>query len=122
MNRAGLERLDSALAAIEAEPRRWRQRQWFTRTSCGTTCCLAGMVAVQAGWEPTDWDLNFYGDGSGDVTYQVGQAGVERHVRSVAQELLGITDREADFLFFGDNDLAELKLIRDNLAREVSGE
>lgn len=117
-----LERLDAALAAIEAEPERWQQRHWFARTSCGTACCLAGMVVSQAGWTPTDWELDYYGDGRTDISWTVEKGEDEGPVGVVARELLGVGYFDAERLFCALNSLEDLKRIRDELAREVSGE
>lgn len=44
--------LQKALDHIEAYPEEWDQDTWGTRSSCGTTACLAGHIALLTGWEP----------------------------------------------------------------------
>lgn len=109
----GLQRLDAALAYIEAYPDEHEQRTWAWSTPCGTTYCLAGHVVVQAGaeirWRPFDDDS--FRDAE-FCTYQ----GDQRVIAGLAGELLGVDYEDADDLFAAVNTLADLRLIRDELA------
>ena len=71
--------------------------------SCRTSACVAGWAAILDGWHPTlSWD-------GAEVTLNYHQVAREpwapatsdeaRQVTGVAQEILGITDAEADSLF-----------------------
>jgi hypothetical protein len=115
-----LERLDAAIAYIEAHPLEWNQHWWFTRTACGTACCLAGTVAMLDGWTPANWTRGFAADTQ--EAWEVEKNGAPRYVREVAAELLGVSRLAAYVLFAGDNDLDRIKKIRAELAGEVSGE
>lgn len=118
-------RLDAALAHIEAHPKEWDQRFWIRRTECGTACCLAGTVALLAGWTPSGWNggLDYLTDT--EITSRVRRVkdGIEqeRRVEDVAAELLGVDGDGRDSLFHFGNNLADLKRIRDELAAQGGG-
>lgn len=114
------ERLDEALAHIEANPREWDQAHY----RCETGMCLAGHVAILAAgkWagpvnnreianlliaEPDDdpeyvWDCD-----------RVGATVISVHDR--ARRLLDLTGDEADELFCAVNTLGDLHQIADSL-------
>lgn len=109
-----LEKLDEAIAYIEAHPEEHSQGSWFYRGSCGTTACLAGTVALQAGYVP-DWSRDY-------VSAQFVIKGAERrYTPLVAAEILGLEADDADALFLGANDLEEIKAIRDAIAAGKPG-
>lgn len=64
-----------------------------TLNSCGTTACFAGWVALLGGHR-----LNMYGFNEH-----------RRHAQSIATELLGIDDEQADLLFFQAQSLDALE-------------
>lgn len=109
-----LDKLDEALAYIEAHPGEHDQHAWFTRRArgwCGTTRCVAGTVAWLGGWEPV-WD----GASAEDVR---GPGGQVRYVGAVAQEILGASDDQVSALFYVADDLDELRDFRDQIAEGV---
>lgn len=103
-----LEKLDEAIAYIEAHPEEHDQGTWFARGGCGTTACLAGTVAVLDGWTPV-----WRSDRSGEAR-DVEKDGVIRYVGGVATDVLGIDDDgdERDYLFFCAADLDDIKRFR----------
>lgn len=44
--------LRKGLEHITAHPEEWSQGDWLVRTECGTAGCLAGTLALQAGFTP----------------------------------------------------------------------
>ena len=75
--------------------------RWLNVQECGTAMCVAGHAANLRGWFPTlayeGMELNWssVSEEEGDHEYN----GTD--VSSVARDLLGITDEEADILFSG---------------------
>lgn len=124
--------LDAAIAEIEAHPERHDQRYWFYREDggCGTAACLAGTIALQAGWSPTAWEERY--SGNDELSFATARAikdGEVRDVDDVAMDLLGcerspeypdgaITDDEWDTeaLFASVNTLEEIKRMRNDIA------
>jgi len=106
-----LERLDEAIAYIEAHPEQHDQRHWFRRSDCGTTACLAGTVAMLGGWRP---DFGLFG-GNGR-TLHVHKDGTRKHVGDVADELLGLSREQSDALFVNATNLDDIRLFRDAIA------
>ncbi len=92
---------------------------------CKTTMCIAGKIALDAGWKPT---LDTESNGSdGEVEGMFGRAyyadfaskdGQSREIRSIACSELGITLREAFRLFEGGNDAADIRQFAEELAGE----
>src|SRR5690606_1799762 len=76
-------------------------------TACGTSCCIAGKVALDAGWKPA----------SGVGGAAVLRDGEFRTVRDVAIELLGLSEDDATRLFYGLNSIYDLYRI----ANEITG-
>lgn len=76
--------LRKALEHITAHPDEWEQKRWATKTLCGTSCCLAGTILAQQGYNfvfpEGDWDTEY-------VTKDDGPA--EYIPRVAAKELLG---------------------------------
>jgi len=124
MSTVNLAVLDAALAHIEANPEQHEQRWWFSRAQgCGTAMCLAGTIAWQAGWKPIspeDWSTTTddYGNPV-KICALVAKDGVDRHVGTLARELLGLDGDDADNLFGAYNTLADLRRIRDELAERA---
>lgn len=112
-----LEKLDEAIAWIEAHPEDHSQSSYFARGSCGTTACLAGTVAVLAGWRP-DWTRPDWSDdpGAWETTGRVRRAGAVSTAWDVAAEVLDIDPRQATDLFIHAGDLEDIKRIRDECA------
>jgi hypothetical protein len=126
---ADIERLDRALAHIEAHPEQHDQGVWLRTpdgdgaVSCGTTACVAGWVVAQA--HP---DAVFVPDELDRAARTRMHSAVRigdqvEPIPSRAQRLLGINSSQADALFRAGNDLDDLKRMRDMLAEDpdVSG-
>lgn len=93
--------LRKTLEHITAHPEEYRQRLWAKRTACGTACCVAGW-AVQF----TGHNLLF--DQDGDAENVVTTDGDVVSISEVAEQELGLTERQSDKLFYGGNNLAIL--------------
>lgn len=112
-------------------PSEWRQDSWMTRRSgCGTTCCIAGKVALEDGGTPIVvnddgeevvdpvealrlWESFDTEDTNEVMIPGVGRVGIETYARVA----LGLDMGQANRLFWGDNELADLiRIIRDLLA------
>jgi hypothetical protein len=107
-------------------PSEWDQGAWLKRqdgvNDCGTTCCVAGKVALDDGAKPVpdygisgEWADLREGEDSSLVILPGSDESV--NVRDYAQKALGLTDAQASLLFEGNNDLDDvLNVIRDLLA------
>lgn len=96
------ERLDAAITYAVEHPEQIDMGAWFERSSCGTTACLAGTVALQAGWSPIFVDVI----GDVDVTDgDVVKDGERRYVKHVAAEILGLDPSQTDDLFIHAGDV-----------------
>ena len=110
-----LERLNRALAYIEAHPERHMQSAWLVKLTCGTGGCIAGWVTMEE--YPAGTPEGFLVEGHLGETYSrlnVGDRTVE--VPDEAASLLGVTAAQSDVLFYGNNTLGDLKAMRDALA------
>lgn len=119
----GLALLDAVIEHIEKHPETWNQEHY----RCKTGMCVAGWACEMTGgrWiEGPDHDLGDvlvpepYDSPSSICTYADGRQGVEAPDR--AATLLGgspwsLSD-DGGYLFGGDNTLADIRRIRDNLA------
>jgi hypothetical protein len=95
--------LRKALEHITAHPEEWNQEEWIRTDSCGTVCCLAGTVAMQAGYKP------FFVSDFGSTAYMVtSPEGEGRFVRSAARELMNLDEENSQLLFSGGNSLSTL--------------
>lgn len=81
---------------IETHPEEHDQNAWGHRTACGTTACAAGHAIILAGYSPI-WETS-----ADDQTgaWMMGVEGFGRFVGDVAQDLLGLSGREALRLFY----------------------
>lgn len=116
----GLALLDAAIAQIEQHPETWRQ----SALRCETGMCVAGHGADLAGgrWATGRSD-DFAGyllpeedDPPGDVWDYPFLDGPLVAAWNRAKRLMGLTDDQADDLFAIGNTLADIRLIRDELA------
>lgn len=92
-------RMMQTLQNIEADPDSWNNKHYRNQG----TCCFAARVALDAGatwWRPTEY-----------VDPYVDWFGHEVHCRTVAKELLGLSQSEAVELFQGTNSLDDLRRI-----------
>jgi hypothetical protein len=132
-----LDKLDAAIAHIEAKPQEWNQEHWFSKGDggCGTAACLAGTIALLDGWVPDGWEpWQEWDEDSGDY-YTVGQEtgyavkdGERLPVQIIAALAIGLgepwTNSFSSFdihpMFAFGNDLDDIREHRDALA--ASGE
>lgn len=113
-------------------PNEWDQSYWFIKdsnTACGTTCCLAGKVALDDGHLPTTaWDAGeqtaweVADDGAEGISIVLDGKSIS--VKEYAQEALGLSDLEADRLFYGGSTLADVlstvrRILVDDAAKKV---
>lgn len=122
-----LEKLDEAIAYIEAHPEQWRQEDWFHRgdDGCGTAACIAGTVVLLDGWTPANWTLRGTGD---EITSTCEKDGFEREVDELAMDILctnrstwsdeDMTEDEwrVERMFAATNSIEDIKRIRDEIA------
>lgn len=98
------ERLDAAITFAVEHPERIDMGTWFARTDCGTTACLAGTVALQAGWTPV-FDHETYNLRGLIVTHEVAKGGETQYVKEVAAEVVGLDQVQADDMFLHAGDI-----------------
>jgi hypothetical protein len=108
--------LRKALEHITAHPEEWDQDQWAARgIVCGTSCCLAGTIALQQGYA---FDFHPIGGGQASASYAT-KDGLSAYIPyAAAAELLGcrvedIRGGVAEYpairaMFRGTNDLGTL--------------
>lgn len=120
------EPLDDAITYAAEHPAEFYMQAWFKQTECGTTACLAGTIALQAGWAPTGWTTT---RANGEPP-KAGESRASRvlkdsridTVSSVAAEVLGLNEvfdsRLLDELFHAEN-LARVIRIRNRLAADA---
>ena len=112
---------------VDGDPR-WDQGEWLVVDECGTACCIAGRIALAAGWVP-------------DVDDQTGGYRIGR-IRNPEAGKTGYVVETADRIIIGDyadysgsvpynivselydsgNDLDDIRSYRDALARFAAGE
>ncbi len=90
----------------------WDQSTWASRTGCGTVCCVAGKTALLNGWKPEF-------ENGADYTIIFAKGGRTWPVDDIAQDVLGLTDEEADDLFEGVNSVEQIERLIDLI---VAGE
>lgn len=92
------ERLTKVLEHLTAHPEEWAQASWVRYyPGCGTTACLAGTTVVMAGYE-IDWHRGHEKGTGGAVVASRTTDG--QLIDQLAQELLGLDDFAALYLFF----------------------
>lgn len=105
--------LQSTLEYVTEHVQQWDQRGWILRSWCGTTGCFAGTAVLNAGYRP--WfggpDENHAAfvqvDANHRFAWLVGDVHIAA-VEDVAIELLGLTQEQANRLFYWENTLADL--------------
>ena len=108
--------------AEDAKPyqeREWYQGHYFCRSdewSCGTKACVAGKIALDAGWVPVFSDAEK--DPFSIATDLVRKDGVEASAFNVARKELGINVRIADDLFMAANSALRVRLVAEKIAGE----
>lgn len=122
-----LDKLDQAIAYIEAHPEEWQQEFWAEKTACGTALCLAGTLAALDGWKPTRWWAVKADSGEIQRTYSAIKNRKVRDIEDVAHDILGLErspaaepfsddERMAHRLFRSSNTLGDIKRYRDRIA------
>lgn len=97
-------RLRKELEYVTTHREQWLQGEWIHRTACGTVGCLAGNVALNAGYVPV-YERGRYATAA-RVRLPHGH-GV-RPVANVAAEVLGLSVGQATELFAATNTLYRL--------------
>lgn len=113
---ADTNRIDELVAWAETEFMKesgsaWKQDAWVTPNvpECGTAYCLAGKAVSDAGYPMLLETLP--GDGMLRYTYDPdAKDGRGRTIEEVAIELLGLTETQAEVLFFANNSIEDLKM------------
>jgi hypothetical protein len=103
-------KLDAALKYIDEHPEQWNQASWGDRWSCGTTFCVAGVVALLDGAQLA-WSGMWCGEQR--LRYADGKT-----PRAYACESLGLDDDRASQLFHAENSRQALAEMRDALAAD----
>lgn len=106
---------------VDGDPR-WNQSRWLMVDECGTACCIAGRIALAAGWVP-DVDERDNGRITGRIRNP--ESGKVRYVLGVSDRII-IGDYADDSdsvpysivsdLYDGGNDLNDIRTYRDQLA------
>lgn len=112
---------------VDGDPR-WNQSRWLMVDECGTACCVAGRIALQAGWVADDND-----PASAEMRARIRHPETDRtgYVLEVADQII-IGDYADDSgsvpyeivseLYDADNDLEAIRRYRDQLAAFAAGE
>ena len=94
--------------------REWNQDSYVYRGvafNCGTAYCVAGKIAIDAGWTP------FYRRESSTSTERVEKDGVVMDADDVAKRVLGLEDVWG--LFNAGNSSSDVRMIAEALAGEA---
>lgn len=120
---------------IVQHPESHNQKVWVQETSCGTTACVAGWTVILAGATPAlDRDISSSWHGidefPGWVRYGLdeyasyvdcipihGNRSALVSIFSYAEQLLGLTSAQGDYLFAASRTRKELLRALDNLIR-----
>lgn len=130
-NGPNLERIDAALAAIDASPVNWNQGHWAIRDlsldeedtsmvvvkpapSCGTAMCLAGHVVTQAGY------YILFEEGEEETAEAVDANGRRYFIENLAQSLLNLNESQAKNLFEYRNTRDDLQYQRNQIEQSAS--
>lgn len=79
LNKPLLRRLARKLRRLRHEEH-YEQRAWVAKTDCGTSACIGGMAAAEAGWKL------LFGEGYGYCR----KDGKRRSIRRIASKMLGL--------------------------------
>lgn len=103
--------LKQTLDHIKANPESWDQSRWF----CGTAACFAGHACLLSG-DRRGPALPFaFKNAINDV---ITAEGVQKFTQDRAEELLGVSQSQADALFYQDNRMEDLERMVDNLLND----
>lgn len=109
--------LRRTLAHIETHPELWDQTRWRTETeNCGTAYCFAGWAATLDGGQ---WYSDDPGSACGDDLLAVDEDGeyvmalkdgtLVTDIQARAERILGLTESQAEMLFYSLNTLDDLR-------------
>jgi len=85
----------------------------FDRYSCGTAACIAGWTVLLAGYQVDAYNRVHL---NGNLVTRYGRPA---YVREMAQELLGLTDYQANKLFIWCGTLESIKSVIDEYSRNL---
>lgn len=83
------------LEYVEGNPHEWDQDVWASVTPCGTTRCFAGTAAWLAG-------ATMKLDRHGSAESCIRPDGLESGIDSYAMEQLGLSNSQAEWIFYSD--------------------
>ncbi len=130
----------------KAEPEGWDQGAWIkadddldpavkafilehkvTPWNCGTTCCVAGRVALAKGARLTDNTVEFFSENDVlDTAFVVTPNGVHVEVEDFARNALELSESQARALFNGSNsqrDIEEMvRLLEEDPNADLGGD
>jgi hypothetical protein len=93
----------------------WNQEVWASETECGTAFCIAGYACAigvpGAKIAKQPW--------LSDIFVELHIDGEWASWSDTGQEILGLTDDEADDLFDSDNTVADVRRIAERIASEA---
>lgn len=105
--------LRQTLDYIKTHPEQWEQSTWRAEELCGTVACFAGWACALNGdmFDPSEWDL---------VLTDANGKPVDSMIERRAEEILGLTEDQADDLFGAYRTLDELEQIVAELCGNAS--
>lgn len=106
------DRLDTAITHAVEHPDEFGMSTWIRKTATGIVACLAGTVALLAGYQPD------FGPFNRTAMVRLGD-GPTLGVDVVAIELLGLDDRQAEKAFCALGDITEVIQLRNAWALEA---
>lgn len=100
-------------------PSEWDQAMWGRDTACGTTCCIAGKVVLEAGGV----FINKITMPNGTTRYDEALMpdGSEVSIGAKARELLKLSEQQSGMLFAGANSYEQAVAIIDAIIDGVDG-
>lgn len=129
--------LEDAMQAIERDPRHWAQWTWgilipenvdWKKVSwnnyehpldCGSACCIAGQVCIQAGGQLTSsakWEKELLAKGEAvNVDAVLWPQGGKEGISNAAERLLNLDSEQAKELFHALNTMEQLRVLVDAL-------
>lgn len=108
------EELDIIVKQFKATPEIHDQKHYFAQVElgeqgdfCGTTCCVAGLACLRAGWVPN------FSQGYAGATATVRRGSVTDDAVDVAQDVLGLNESQANELFYCFGGIQDIEAIID---------
>lgn len=116
---ANAQKLENVLGVIKMSPESHNQRSWRSEgEGCGTTMCFAGhAVAMEGGKFFDTYEKDFGATGYLSCELPDGNSGP---IAQEAQRILGLTDAEADHIFYNMGGVDDVELaVKEVLNGEV---